>query len=134
MENMKKIILLCLLSVQTWASDLIYKQGFEATALVSGTVTGLVATGLTINLNVGASNEVLSINSDGGFTFFMDVDVAASFTATIVTYPDSPQQQNCSLTNASGTMLATGVDNLIVTCNENAWNWDEMNWDNGSWN
>jgi len=131
---MKKIILLCLLSFQSFASDLIYKQGFESTALVSGTVTGLVASGLTINLNVGANNEVLSINNDGVFTFFMDVDVTASFTVRIVTYPDSPQQQNCSLTNETGIMLATGVSNLTVVCNQNAWNWDEMNWDNGSWN
>ena len=131
---MKKLVILCFICLQSMASDLIYKQGFEATALVSGTATGLLSTGLKINLNVGSNNEILIINDNGIFTFFTGVDVTANYTASIISYPDSPQQQNCSLTNETGIMLATGVSNLTVTCNQNAWNWDEMNWDNGSWN
>ncbi len=131
---MKKFILLILFSSQVLASDLIYKQGFEATGLVSGTVTGLSSAGLFINLNVSGNDEVLNINENGDFTFFMDVLVGMSYQTEIITLPSTPQQQNCSLSNASGLMPTSGVNTLIITCNSNEWNWNEMNWNGGGWN
>ena len=41
---MKKLLLIMLLSTSAMAGDVIYLNGFENTAVVSGTVTGLNAT------------------------------------------------------------------------------------------
>jgi len=131
---MKKILLICLFSFHVNAGDLIFKQGFENTGLVSGTVTGLSSTGLSINLNVSPHNEILIINENGVFTFFMDVPVGSNYQTNIVTLPSTPQQQNCTLSNQNGTMPTTGANTLIITCNNDAWNWNEMDWNSGGWN
>ena len=116
------------------AGDLVYKSGFENTALVSGTVTGLTSNTLTLNLQSGAFDENLNITADGTWVFFADIPVGDSWTVTTVQLPNSPQQQTCELSNQSGTMPATGADSLTVNCDATAWNWDEMNWDEGGWN
>jgi hypothetical protein len=131
---MKKIALLCLITLQSSASNLIFKQGFENTALVKGTASGLSSTGLNLSLSVNASTETLAINSNGEFIFFMDVPVDATWNVDIGSLPDSPQQQSCTLSNFTGIMPTTGANVLQVVCNITAWKWDEMKWDEGGWN
>ncbi len=130
---MKKLLLFLICCQSAFAGDLIYKQGFEATALVSGTASNINSAGLTLNLDVGGSHEVLAINNQGSFSFFSNVAVGASYTVSLKSLPNSPQQ-NCVLSNAVGIMSTTGSDTLIVTCDNNAWNWGEMKWDEGGWN
>ncbi|MBL4774340.1 MAG: hypothetical protein JKX98_12410, partial [Alcanivoracaceae bacterium] len=88
--------------------------------------------GLTLNLNVGSSNEVIALDANGSFLFFMDVMGGQSYSVSILTLPHSPAQ-SCELSNASGTIPISGVNNVLVTCGD-ADNWDQMNWNSGSWN
>ena len=129
---MKKIIFLLILSIHVHAGDLIYKSGFEQSTLIGGNATGITSTGLTLNLNVGSSNEVIALDANGSFLFFMDVIGGQSYTVSILTLPHSPAQ-SCELSNASGTIPISGVNNVLVTCGD-ADNWDQMNWNSGSWN
>ncbi len=131
---MKKLLILMILSTNIFGSDLIYKQGFEPTALVSGTASGVVSTGLTLNLNVNGENELLMINENGIFTFYLAAAIGSSYNTEIFALPSSPQQQNCSLSNSNGTIPSSGVNSLIISCNNTEWNWDEMNWSTGGWN
>ena len=116
------------------AGDLVYKSGFEATALVSGTASGVTSSGLILKLSSGSFDEDLSINEDGSFVFFADIPFGDTWTVSTSQLPNTPQQQTCEVTNSSGVMPATGADLLTVTCNQTLWNWNEMNWDEGGWN
>ena len=118
----------------TNAGDLVYKSGFEATALVSGTASGVTSSGLILKLSSGSFDEDLSINQDGRFVFFSDIPLGDSWTVTTSQLPNTPQQQNCLLSNESGIVPVPESNALMVTCNQNAWNWDEMKWGEGGWN
>ena len=131
---MKKLLLLCFITLQSTAADLIFKHGFENTALVKGTASGLSSSGLNLILSVNASNETLAIDANGEFSFFMNVPVGATWTVTTQSLPNSPQQQNCTLTNTIGIMPTTGANVLQVNCNNTQWKWDEMKWQEGGWN
>ncbi len=129
---MKKLILLLILSTQSHAGDLIFKSGFEQSTLIGGNASGITSTGLTLNLNVGSSNEVIALNANGSFLFFMDVTAGQSYTVSILTLPSSPAQ-SCTLSNATGTVPTSGVNNVTVTC-DGTDNWNQMDWNSGSWN
>ena len=131
---MKKILILWIITLPCQAADLIFKHGFENTALVKGTASGLNSTGLSLKLTVNASTETLAIDTNGEFSFFTDVPVGATWTVTTQSLPNSPQQQNCNITNTSGIMPTTGANVLQVNCNTTQWKWDEMQWDEGGWN
>ena len=132
---MKKLVLLLsgLISTQVMSADLIFKQGFENTALVGGVVTGLTSTGLVLHLNTGSNNENLSMDTNGTFLFNQNVSVGANWTVSIQTQPNNPTPQTCTLTNATGVMTASGVDNVGVSCSATPNNWDVMKWDEGTW-
>ena len=129
---MKKILLLCLISLQAFAGDLIFKNSFENKALISGTATGIASTGLILNLSVGSSNEPLTVNDNGTFIFFMEVDMGASYVVSIQSMPTAPSQ-SCTITNANGTVSSSLVNNIVVNCGASN-NWDQMNWNSGIWN
>lgn len=132
---MKKLlfILTGLISTQVLSADLIFKQGFENTALIGGVVTGLTSTGLVLHLSSGADNENLPMNTNGMFIFNQNVTVGANWTVTIQTQPNNPNPQTCTLSNATGTMTSTGVNNVAVSCSDTPNNWDVMKWDEGTW-
>ena len=127
-------LLFTTISGQTMATDLIFKSGFENSALVSGTATGINNTGLSLQLTSQTQTELLFIVSNGGFSFKTEVTVGDAWTVDIISLPSTPQQQNCVTSNSDGNMPATGVDNLQVTCNDTHWNWNQMNWEEGGWN
>jgi len=129
---MKKALVFCLISFQVVAGDLIFKNGFEQTVFISGSASGIESTGLSLNLNVASNNEILVVNSNGSFTFIMEVDFGESYVVSILSMPTSPPQ-NCRLANATGTVTTSIVNNIIVTCNPNH-NWNQMNWNSGVWN
>jgi hypothetical protein len=130
---MKKIFLLCCITLQCQGADLIFKHGFENTALVKGIATGLNNSGLNLKLKVNATTETLAIDSNGEFSFYMNVPVGATWNVNLQTLPNSPQQSR-TLTNTTGIMPTTGANALQVTCNNTQWKWDEMNWEEGGWN
>lgn len=133
---MKALILFILLIFggQSLATDLIFKAGFEATALVSGTATGIDNVGLAILLTTDSQTETLHIDNSGVFTFKTTVAIGGTWSVEIINLPSSPQQQNCQVSNNAGVMPAGGVDNMLVVCNNTAWNWNQMDWDAGGWN
>ncbi|MBL4659812.1 MAG: hypothetical protein JKY19_05620 [Alcanivoracaceae bacterium] len=130
---MNKLLLMTLFSSGVYASDLIYLNGFENTGLVSGTTTGLNATGLQLELTSASLSQNLSLNANGNFVFSLQIPIGDNWEVSITTLPDNPEQQSCTISNQSGVMPATGVDNLTVVCNNTIWMWDEMNWDEGGW-
>jgi len=121
------------MSLSVQGSDLIFKHGFENTRLVSGQVSGLVASGLELQLTTDNEN-VIQINENSVFTFELKVAIGQFWQVNAVKLPDDPHQQNCRLSNNTGVMDNNGVDDVLVVCNDKAWNWNEMNWEEGSWN
>lgn len=126
----KYIMLLCLLAQPLLAGDLIFKAGFENRGLVSGTVNGLTASGLSLSLNFGPNSEFLTIEENGSFTFFGEVIFGTTWTVAI---NSQPAGQSCSLQGNFGVMAPGGANILIVDCGDGSNNWDEMNWNQGNW-
>lgn len=79
---------------------------------VGGTVTGLVGTGLV--LQDGAGDD-LAVNADGTFTFATPVASSASYDITVLTGPSQPTQV-CTVARGTGTVGASNVTNVEVTC------------------
>ncbi len=131
---MKIFIIISLLSFQANAADLIFKQGFENTVLIKGLASAINSTGLSLELTVNTNTETLAVDNNGEFIFFLDVNVGDNWSVKILNFPSNPTQQGCALANASGIVPVGGVNSLMVTCNNNAWNWDEMKWDEAQWN
>jgi alpha-tubulin suppressor-like RCC1 family protein len=80
-------------------------------ALVRGTVTGLVGSGLVLR----NGSEMLPINEDGPFTFTAAIAPHATYAVTIETQPSSPLQ-GCVVAHGSGTAGPGGVTDIAVTC------------------
>lgn len=78
---------------------------------VSGTATGVLGTGLVLQLN-GAND--ITVNASEGFTFNGLLD-GSSYTATIKTQPSYPDQI-CTLQNGSGTINGANITNLVAKC------------------
>lgn len=76
---------------------------------VGGTVSGLSGTVVLQN----NSSDSLPLSADGAFTFSTPVAEGASYNVTVQT---QPTLQTCSVTNGSGTMGASNVTNVLVTC------------------
>ena len=79
---------------------------------IGGTVSGLLGTGLVLQDNGG---DDLSITSDGAFTFVTPVASGSTYTVTVSSDPTGPTQ-TCSVSNGTGTVGATNVTNVTVTC------------------
>jgi 6-phosphogluconolactonase len=78
---------------------------------VGGTVTGLRASGLVLQLN-GGNN--LGFSSGGTFSFSSGIDQGGSYSVTVLTPPSG---QTCSVHNGSGTIGTADISNVIVSCN-----------------
>lgn len=76
---------------------------------VSGTVTGAINGGLTLENNGGDSLQVTGTD----FEFSTQLADGASYDVTIAAHPES---QICSATNTSGAIVGTDVDNIEVHC------------------
>jgi hypothetical protein len=79
------------------------------TYTIGGSVSGLTASGLVLQDN-GGNN--LSVSANGTFTFTGALDSGGAYSVTILT---QPSEQNCSVTNGSGTATAN-VSNVQVGC------------------
>lgn len=86
----------------------------ERTYTLGGTVTGLDG---RLELLNGA--EALSVTADGAFSF---IGVLADGAGYAVTIEQRPSFQNCSITNASGTIAGADVTDIAVACADKAWN------------
>ena len=133
MKLLLTLICFCLVSVSVQGNDLIFKQGFENSNLISVQVSGVVSLGLELKLTA-AGSSILKIDENGGYTFELNVSNGQSWQVDVVQLPNNPNQQNCQLSQNSGVMDNDGVDDVLMVCNNSSWNWDEMNWQEGGWN
>lgn len=84
----------------------------EATYTVGGTVSGLVGTGLVLQL---ASGEPLNVTEDGEFTLPGRLPAGASYAVEVATRPSAPGQE-CTLSFEAGQVGSENVTNVAVTC------------------
>jgi 6-phosphogluconolactonase len=84
----------------------------RATYTVGGTVTGVSGSGLVLQ-NGGSAD--LPISASGAFTFATRMVSGTGYFVTVKTPPTSPLQL-CRVANAAGTIVATDVTNVTVTC------------------
>lgn len=86
--------------------------GFGTKYTVSGTVSGIVGSGLTLQLN---GSDDLNLNSDGSFSFPDGLSNKAVYAVSISQQPNNPCQ-TCAVTNDSGIINKANVTNVTVTC------------------
>ena len=84
---------------------------------VTGTVTGLVGTGLTLTNNGG---DALVIAADGPFAFPTKVLSGQSYAVGAAAQPAGPTQ-TCVVTNPSGGIAGADITNVAVTCTTNTY-------------
>src|SRR5438309_4830274 len=83
------------------------------TYTIGGTVAGVTGSGLVLQLN-GGSN--LSVNASATtFTFATALAGSSNYNVTVLTQPTSPNQL-CTVASGSGTVGASNVTNISVTC------------------
>src|ERR1700677_4231396 len=81
---------------------------------VGGTVTGLIGSGLVLQLNGGDS---LSFSSSATFVFGTKLDNSAAYSVTVMTQPSNPAQ-TCTVRNGSGAINGASISNVIVSCTQ----------------
>nr|HAT8714224.1 hypothetical protein [Legionella jordanis] len=84
------------------------------TFTIGGTVSGLTGT-VVLQNNNGDNN---SISSNGPFTFSTPLPQGSTYNVTVLSQPAA---QHCTVTNASGTVGAGNVTNVLVTCAANTY-------------
>jgi N-acetylneuraminic acid mutarotase len=77
---------------------------------VGGTITGLKVSGLV--LRNGTDQLTIPANASG-FTFPTPVTVTGRYAVTV---QSAPAELQCSVLNGTGTMTATSVTNVVVSC------------------
>lgn len=82
-----------------------------STYAVGGTLSGLVA-GMQVTLNNNGADP-LTLNANGTFTFPAHVAYAGSYLVTVGTQPTG---QTCTVTQGSGSSVATDVSSVSVIC------------------
>ena len=82
------------------------------TYTVGGRVSGLVGSGLVLQLNGSAT---LPMSANGLFVFTGGLPSDAPYAVTVATQPTGPAQ-TCSVTNGSGTIATANVSNVAVSC------------------
>jgi len=83
-----------------------------STYSIGGSVSGLVGSGLVLQLN--AAND-LAIAADGSFTFTAPLADGSVYTVSVLTQPTGPAQ-TCSIVNGSGTLAGADVTDVQVSC------------------
>lgn len=86
---------------------------------IGGSISGLTGAGATLLLNGITSLSVAAGSTN--FTFPTTVAAGQSYAVTVFTQPTSPSQ-SCTVSNGSGTVGASGVTNVAITCSNNAAN------------
>jgi len=78
---------------------------------IGGTVSGLAAGQSVVLQNNGSNN--LTVNANGGFTFTTPIASGSTYSVTVLT---SPPGRACAVTSGSGTVAASNVTNVAITC------------------
>jgi 6-phosphogluconolactonase (cycloisomerase 2 family) len=97
-------------------SGVVASQDVEDVAVSCRALThalGGVVSGLNGTLTLNQNGETLTVNSDGPFTFSTPVAEGETFAVTIQVQPIA---QACTVTNGTGTMPASDVSEIAVSC------------------
>lgn len=84
------------------------------TYTVGGMVSGLIGSGLVLQLNGGGD---LSIAADGAFVFGGGLVSGTAYEVSVGTQPANPAQ-TCSVANGSGTIGVADVTDVAVSCTD----------------
>jgi hypothetical protein len=79
---------------------------------ISGGISGLTGSGLTLQLNGAQSTP---ITDNGAFFFKTGVPNGRAYAVTIESQPVSPSQ-TCSIAQSSGTINAANITNVSISC------------------
>jgi hypothetical protein len=85
-----------------------------STYTVGGTVSGLLGSGLVLQVNGGGN---LPIAADGSFTFAAPLADGSAYAVTVASQPTGPVQV-CTVSNGSGTVAGANVTNVQVSCSD----------------
>lgn len=88
-----------------------------STYTITGSVSGLAGSGLVLENNAGSD---VSISSNGSFVFSTPLMSGAAYSVTVKNQPTN-LWQTCGAANASGTIAATNVTNVAITCVTNTY-------------
>lgn len=121
---------LWLISAAAGSPDRIFADGFDPCCRIGGYVSGLSGNGLVLHLNTTAINENRTISGNGPYNFAASVPSGTSWSVSVQTQPGG---QACTVSNASGTITGSNIDNVDVSCGSSALIWDQGNWDSGTW-
>jgi len=80
---------------------------------VGGSISGLTGSGLVLQDNAGDNLNVAAKAT--GFTFPTAIASGGAYAVTVLTQPASPAQV-CSVTNGTGTVGATNISNVALSC------------------
>jgi hypothetical protein len=78
---------------------------------VGGAVSGLIGSGLVLKLGT----QTAAISANGAYAFATGLAPNTAYAVSVQTQPSSPAQQ-CTVSNASGSMGTTNVTNVNVSC------------------
>lgn len=93
-----------------------YIINISPTYTVGGTVAGL-APGNIIELQNNLIDNLI-INSDGSFTFGFEINDGLAYDVIVNTQPSTPNQ-NCIVTNGSGSSAALNIYDIQINCTTN---------------
>lgn len=79
---------------------------------IGGTVSGLTGSGLVLQNNAG---DDLTIDTNGSFSFPTLIADNSTYNVTVSSHPDTPVQL-CTITNESGTISGSDINNITVAC------------------
>jgi hypothetical protein len=79
---------------------------------IGGSVGGLAGSGLTLQVNGG---QDLAISADGTFSFPTSITDGSAYAVTVSAQPTN-LNQNCVVSNGSGTLAGANVSDVQVTC------------------
>lgn len=122
-------------STHAGQTDVLFMEGFDPCCRLGGAVAGLQGAGLSVELGAGAINEVKAVAAFGGeprrYAFSSSVPVGTAFIVLVKTQPNG---QNCTISNASGTVGSSAIDNIDIQCTDSpGLIWDQRSWDTADW-
>jgi hypothetical protein len=85
---------------------------------VGGTVSGL-AGGEVVLQNNGADD--LTVKANGKFKFPKALKKGATYAVTVMTSPTQPVKQTCKVSQGSGSIAGTAINNIDVACTTNSY-------------
>lgn len=84
---------------------------------VGGSASGLSGSGLILQLN-GAND--LTVSANGKFGFPTVLGKGSAYAVTVKASPTAPVKQSCTVSQGSGSIAGTAINNIAVTCTTNS--------------